>query len=110
MHLDTMLEHFELATTNPSDLDPKATTDTHVALELVPHNPRFASAFKTVRLLLDAQQGDLQHIKINNTDGDQTTIHFTNPLFNRHLTDKDLDLVLPEGTKVSKPLEGVGDG
>jgi outer membrane lipoprotein-sorting protein len=58
-----------------------------------------------VRVLLDVAAGNIVQAELTDADGDRTVIQFTNAQVNVEVGD--LELKLPSGTKVTRPLEGL---
>ena len=77
--------------------------------------PTIAQHLKSVRVLLDVKNAHI--LKAETTDAaeegeeaDRTLITFSDVKTNAGLKDEDLALVIPKGTKESRPLEGVTGG
>jgi hypothetical protein len=49
-------------------------------------------------------------MRMTDPEGEETRIEFKNPRINPDLSERDLDLRTPEGTRISRPLEGFGSG
>jgi hypothetical protein len=57
-----------------------------------------------VRVLLEADRGLVLTFEVTDPDGERTTVRFTDLQPDRGLTDRDLQLDVPAGTKVVRPV------
>ena len=83
-----------------------ATDERQLALKLTPKDAALREHVESVRVLLDVSAAHILKAETTDADEDRTLITFSDVKPNAGLTDADVDLVLPEGTKVSRPLEG----
>jgi outer membrane lipoprotein-sorting protein len=99
-----------------------------VAVLLVPRSEELKKYVREVRVLLDEPAAEGQaigteggakdrqdrpygvarQIEVTDGDGDRTVVVFKEIRTNTGLKDSDLELTVPEGTRVSHPLEGAG--
>ena len=89
-------------------------TDKHqtklIHLRLTPNNEFLAEHVEEVRVALDVAAACVTRVEMLDTDGDRTVISFTDVKTDTGIRDGQLDLSLPAGTKVSRPLDGAGGG
>jgi outer membrane lipoprotein-sorting protein len=92
-----------------------AADDQQIALRLMPKDASLAEHVKSVRVLLDVKNAHI--LKAETTDAadegedpDRTLITFSDVKTNAGVKDEELNLVVPKGTKESRPLEGVTGG
>lgn len=81
-----------------------------VHLRLTPIDALLAEHVEEVHVTLDVHTACVTRVEMFDTDGDRTVIQFTDVKTNTGIKDADLDLALPAGTKVSRPLDGVREG
>lgn len=77
-----------------------------LSLRLVPANDYLAQHVDEVRVTLDVAAAYVVRVEMDDADGDSTVIRFAEVKTNTGLKDSELNLVLPPGTKVSRPLGG----
>ena len=100
-------EQFEISEIKPTEIDgaadPKADL---LAIALTPKSATVKEHIERIRVLIDAATACAKRVEITDADQEQTTITFTNVKLDSGLSDKDVELVTPPGTTVSRPLEG----
>lgn len=96
--LATLREKFDLAA------DPDAKPG-KLSVVLTPRDPELAKFVERVRVTLNEAVGVVETFELTDPDGERTEITFTNPKPNTGLSDKDLALTPPPGTKTSRPLD-----
>jgi outer membrane lipoprotein-sorting protein len=101
--LSTLAHRFEISELPPRDLGAPADDQGLLALHLAPKAPEVKRHIQSVRVLLDESIPAATRIIITDPDGDQTEIQFTNIRINTDITDADLHLERPEGTRISRP-------
>ncbi len=106
MRLNQLLTYFNLEPLAVTSLDPAADGASHIALRLVPRSANLQSRLTDVRVLIDAESGEVSRVEINDPDGERTTIRFTGTRINTGLSEADLNLQVPTDVKTSHPLEG----
>jgi outer membrane lipoprotein-sorting protein len=114
--LQTLRQHFWIEQIPLKDFGTSgATEDQQVALKLTPKDASLAEHLQFVRVLLDVKNAHI--LKAETTDAadvgeeaDRTLITFSDVKTNAGLKDEDLNLVVPKGTKESRPLEGITGG
>lgn len=100
-------EQFEITEIKPTEIDaavdPKAEL---LAIALTPKSDALKEHIERIRVLIDATTACARLVEITDADRERTTITFTNVKLDSGLSDKDVELVTPPGTTVSRPLEG----
>ena len=96
--LATLREKFDLSA------DPHAKPGT-LAVLLTPKDAELKQFVDTVRVTLDEAAGVVRIFELTDPDGERTEITFTDPKPNTGLTEKDLALDVPPGTKTTRPLD-----
>jgi outer membrane lipoprotein-sorting protein len=87
-----------------------ATDEQQIALKLTPKDAAIGEHVQFVRVLLDVQAAHILKAETTDADDDRTVMTFSDVKLNAGLQDDDLTLVVPPGTKESRPLEGVTGG
>jgi outer membrane lipoprotein-sorting protein len=77
---------------------------------LTPTDESLAQHVDEVRVTLDVPSACVTRVEMLDADGDRTVIRFTDVRTNTGIRDGELDLNVPAGTKVSRPLEGKQGG
>jgi outer membrane lipoprotein-sorting protein len=101
--LEQLLQHFALASRpeqQPSDDPPLLLRCTPLAEQMRKHVDH-------VDVDVDPR-GYLHRMELVDNHGERTVMTFTHVKLNTNLVDEAVTLKLPEGTRVSRPLEGVG--
>jgi outer membrane lipoprotein-sorting protein len=76
-------------------------------VRLTPTDESLREHVDEVRVRLNRDTGLIEQVETIDPDGDRTVIRFTDTRINAGLSDVDLRLDVPEGTTVSRPLEGL---
>jgi outer membrane lipoprotein-sorting protein len=100
-------EHFTVTEESAKAIDPKA-KDGELGLKLVPIKESLKEHVAQVRVIVDGTTGIGRFVEITDADGEVTVMRFTNVKTGTGLKDEDLDLKVPAGTSVSRPLQGEG--
>jgi outer membrane lipoprotein-sorting protein len=109
--LATLQQHFSVEQIPLRELGADgATDDQQIALKLTPADASLREHLQFVRVLLDVGASHILKAETTDADDDRTVITFTDVKPNAGLKDEDLNLVVPPGTKESRPLEGVSGG
>ena len=109
--LQTLREHFTIQEIPAKELAGKGRDTTNlIALELTPKDESLAEHIDAVRVLLDAGAAHIITVETLDADGDRTLITFDGVRLNTGLEERELALTVPQGTKVSRPLEGAAAG
>jgi outer membrane lipoprotein-sorting protein len=74
-----------------------------LALELTPNTPELRPHVESVRVLLDTTLPCVRRIVLTDPDRETTEIEFKNVQVSIEIRDEELKLVVPEGTRVSRP-------
>ena len=75
---------------------------------MTPTDSTIAEHVQDVKVLLDRQSGFLVRAENTDADGETTALTFSNVKLDSDINDDQLKLELPAGTKVTKPLQGMG--
>lgn len=78
-------------------------------VELIPRNDDLEKAIESVTVLLDPARALLTQLEVTDVDGETTLLRFTDVQINPPLDAAALDLQVPEGTTIVRPLEGLGE-
>jgi outer membrane lipoprotein carrier protein len=103
--LDILRRHFRIERAADAPRD-----DRTVELKLTPTDESLAQHVDEVRVTLDVPAAAVTRVEMLDADGDRTVIRFTDLRTNTGIRDGELDLSVPAGTKVSRPLEGKQGG
>ena len=109
--LAALRQHFKIEPAPPPSPDDSArgtNRDPAGALEirLTPTDNFLAEHVEEVRVTLDVPSACVTRVEMLDADGDRTVITFSDLKADAGVADADLELKLPPGTKVSRPLEG----
>jgi outer membrane lipoprotein-sorting protein len=105
--LSVLREFFAIERTPVEELRDPDSRGRFLALRLTPLEPALARHLQQVRALIDLDAAVGVKLETTDADGEVTVIRFRNVRLNQGLTDADLELRVPEGTKVSRPLAGM---
>jgi outer membrane lipoprotein carrier protein len=103
--LDILRRHFRIERAPDAPRDGKT-----VELKLTPTDESLAQHVDEVRVTLDVPSACVTRVEMLDADGDRTVIRFTDVRTNTGVKDGELELTVPAGTKVSRPLEGKQGG
>jgi len=121
--LEIIREQFSIEECKASDFDrvPDEPTSPTVAIRLLPKTGELSKTIREVRVLLDEvpgveaapgatsadkrPYGVARQVEVTDADGDRTVMVFERTRLNSGLKGADLELTVPPGTKVSRPLE-----
>ena len=87
------------------ELDETADAQKFLAFSMKPTDASLAQHIQEVRVLLDEQAAYIVKAEMIDADGDRTVLRFTDVKPNAPAGD--LDLKIPAGAKVTRPLEGL---
>ena len=76
-----------------------------LALRLKPLAGELKEHVDHVDVVVDVRRGYLTRMEMVDGQGERTTVSFTHVQLNTHVTEDAVSLKLPEGTRVSRPLE-----
>lgn len=105
--LAVLREYFAIERASIDDLRDPESQGRFLALRLTPLDPALARHLQQVRVLIDLEAAVGVKLETTDADGERTVIRFRNVRINQGLSDADLELHVPEGTKVSRPLAGM---
>jgi outer membrane lipoprotein carrier protein len=103
--LDVLRRHFRIERAAEAPRDDKT-----IELKPTPTDESLAQHVDEVRVTLDVPAAAVTRVEMLDADGDRTVIRFTDLRTDTGIRDGELDLSLPAGTKVSRPLEGKQGG
>jgi len=102
--LAALREHFEIQTIPLPDIDREFTDRSHLALRLLPKTRALRDYVDHVDVVLDVAAARVVHAEIADPDGDRTTLTFSDVRTNLGMDDQDLELEIPKGATVVRPL------
>ena len=105
--LSAVRDEFRIERLDPAAMDEKSGPEAFVAVRLTPIDEKIAEHVTEVRVLIDRKLACASQVEVTDADGDRTVIRFTDLRLNTGLDAIARDLKVPEGTKVSHPLEGL---
>jgi outer membrane lipoprotein-sorting protein len=109
--LAVLRQHFKIEPAPPKpQRDTPRDDPSQLEIRLTPNDTYLAEHVEEVRVTLDTAAARVTAVDMLDTDGDRTVIRFTDLKTDTGIKAGDLDLVLPAGTKVSRPLDGVQGG
>ena len=104
-HIAALRERFIIRELDPAELGVQATANEQLlALELSPKTDELKEHITSVRALIDVAAPCIRRMIITDADGDRTELDFKNIQLNGEIDDSELDLKIPQGTKVSRPI------
>ncbi|HWE05958.1 MAG TPA: outer membrane lipoprotein carrier protein LolA [Rhizomicrobium sp.] len=103
--LAVLHDRFSFSRIPVAAMDAKADAEKFLALKLTPIPAELREHVQEVRVLLDVAAGNIVQAELTDADGDRTVIRFSNAQVNVDVGE--LELKLPPGTKVTRPLEGL---
>jgi outer membrane lipoprotein-sorting protein len=103
--LAVLRDRFAFAQIPAAEMDRQADPAKFVALKLTPIQDELRQRLREVRVLLDVAAGYIVQAEFTDADGDRTVMTFRKIQINAEVGD--LELKLPAGTKISRPLEGL---
>jgi outer membrane lipoprotein-sorting protein len=97
-------EKFIVAALDTSAMTDAKETGHLLAMELTPREESLRRHVASVRVLIDERVPCAVRVVVKDPDGDETDIRFSAVERNTGLTEADLELTVPEGTRVSTPV------
>lgn len=79
-----------------------------LSLTLLPKSDAMRDALEEITVDIDPALGSMRRLSMTDLDGETTVMHFENIQLNLDLDPADLELDVPEGTQIIRPLEAVG--
>ncbi|MDP9174907.1 MAG: outer membrane lipoprotein carrier protein LolA [Planctomycetota bacterium] len=113
--LAVVRDHFQIARAEPavvmellagSGASPAAVSIGLLPLRLTPTDPALKEHVQQVIVLLDPKTSLVMAVQTTDSDGDKTTMVFSDVHLDTGLHPADLALVIPAGTSISHPLQG----
>lgn len=106
--LDVLKKHFSFERLSVKDVDPSAKEGESLALRMQPLEPELRKHIDEVHVLLQVATGFVLRATTIDSDGDRVVLSFSNIRINGGVPDRELELTVPPGVKVTHPLEGDG--
>jgi outer membrane lipoprotein-sorting protein len=106
--LDVLKKHFTFEQIATKALDSSAKEGDTIALRMQPTEPELRKHIDEVQVLLQVSTGFVLKAVTIDSDGDRVALSFSNIRINGDVPDRELELVVPTGVKVTHPLEGDG--
>jgi len=100
--LAALKQHFVVSPLDPASLDPKAPAS-FIGLLLMPRDEDLKRHIQSVKVLIDDRVPCANRIVITDPDGEETVMVFSAVEVNSGVKDSDLELKVPEGTRVTTP-------
>lgn len=109
--LASLAEGFRIEEAEADGLDESITGEPGVfVVSLTPRDERLAERIERVRLVLDGEAGIMRLFELVDRQGDRSVIIFRDIRINTGLEDRDVELRVPPGVRVSRPFGGGADG
>jgi outer membrane lipoprotein-sorting protein len=102
--LATVREHFTIEQSDGKGFEPPKGRRV-LSLRLVPIDAALREHVDEVTVLLDVEAGHILAFEVVDADGDRTHVTFSGIRLDTGIRPADLDLTVPQGTVVSRPLE-----
>ena len=103
--LAVLKQKFSFQPIATKELDESVDPNKFLAFSMKPSDPSLAQHIQEVRVLLDESAAYIVKAEMTDADGDRTLLRFTDVKVN--VDAGDLDLKIPAGAKVTRPLEGL---
>ena len=107
--LSVLKRRFDIAPLTPKDLGVNDEDPRLLAVLLTPKLDELRKHVASVKLLIDESRPAATKVVMTDPEGEETEISFTNVRLNAGVNADELDLKLPEGVRISRPL-GEGKG
>ncbi len=104
--LDVLKQHFTCERIPAKELLPGADDDKFVALRMKPTEAELRKHIDEVCVVLEIATGFVQRAQPIDADGDRIVLTFSNLKINTGLKDRDLEMSVPPGVAITRPLEG----
>jgi outer membrane lipoprotein-sorting protein len=104
--LSTIKAHFTIAAASADDLRDLPGGAGTLGLRLTPIDAELTAHIHQVIVVLDISTGLTVAVRTIDADDDHTDIIFSDMHVNTGINERSLDLVLPAGTAISRPLAG----
>lgn len=101
---------FSIQVVPVKELDPQADASKFIALLLTPTAAALREHVAHVKVLLDVDAAVATRMEMTDPDGERTVISFTRVQANSGVDEKELELKIPEGVKITRPLDGIAPG
>jgi outer membrane lipoprotein-sorting protein len=108
--LAVLTKHFTFEQVPVRQLVPNADEGKFLAIRMKPTQEELRKHIDEVTVVLEIATGFVQRAQTIDTDGDRIVLTFSNLRINTGLKDKDLEMQVPAGVSITRPLEGGGGG
>jgi outer membrane lipoprotein-sorting protein len=108
--LGILARHFTFERMPARELLKEVDDEAHLALRMHPVDPELRKHVEEVCVLLEAATGFVLRAQTTDSDGDRIVMSFSKIEVNTGLMDRDLEMHVPAGVTVTRPLEGAGGG
>jgi outer membrane lipoprotein-sorting protein len=108
--LAVIKEHFTFERVPARSLLPDANESKYLALRMKPTQEELKKHIDEVTVVLEIATGFVQRAQTIDTDGDRMVLTFSKLQTNIGLKDRDLEMEVPSGVSVTRPLEAGGRG
>ncbi len=108
--LEVLKRFFAFERTAAASLDPSASDDRFLALRMPPIVAALREYVVEVKVLLNRETGFIERAENVDADGDRTVLTFLNVRVDTGMKDEEMRMDMPAGTRIVKPLEGMGQG
>lgn len=104
--LEQLRERFDFVELDTQVLSSAPDCSHLVALRLTPRSDELKKHVAWVHVLIDESIPCANRIVIADPDGDETDLRFSNVRINSGVTDAEVELTLPGGVRISRPISG----
>ncbi len=105
--LADLIGRFTIERIPVADLVMGDSNSTYMGLRLTPRDATIGEYLYHVDVVLNTTAAHMVRVEIADADGDRTVISFSNVRMNTGLEEKDIELLVPEGTQIVRPLAGL---
>lgn len=102
--LSVLRERFEISRITAKELGASEDDSKLLAVRLTPKADALKSHITVVKVLIDESRPAAVKVVMIDADGEETEIVFSNVRLNEGVRDDEIELKLPEGVRVSRPL------
>lgn len=106
--LAVLKKHFTFERMTLQELQGGADESKYIALRMTPTEPELQKHIDEVDVVLEIATGFVSKAQTKDADGDRMVLSFSNIQINGGLKDRDLEMNVPAGVAISRPLEGGG--
>jgi len=89
------------------DLGSANSATTYLGLRLTPRDEAIGKYLHHIDIVLNTTTAYIVRVEMFDADGDRTVISYSNTRVNTGIEEKDIELIVPAGTQVVRPLAGL---